>query len=324
MKAQFLRVAAAIVVLSLAGVACGFGGLFQNAPGLPGTSAGGPTQVTGAFTYTNDIITAYYVENAVALVDMYGFVKRDKEWTIPVTSQTLGFLQIDPKTKTGSYSLELPAQPLGQMVDVANDGQTSKGVQIFAVSWWPNLTGGPFSEGDDPTQGWPTYLASVVTDSNNKDEVVSGNLVVWAPDGNKKSPTGCSADKKLFTADDPVGPIPAGHSILNLDTQPFTISRPAKPALTLFEPKEAAIKDFSKEPYTKAFDDMFNIVRTNYAFNGIQGKQPDWDKLYAAIQPRVAAAESSHDANAFHQCKVGFGAVSSCYLLTLIGCGSSR
>ncbi len=299
MRSGFFRGAAALAVLSIALVACGLGNL-GSAPSLPSLSGGEPTEITGTFSYTNDIITTYYVEQAVALVDMYGFVKRDKEWTMPVDSQTLGFLQIDPKAKTGSYRVELPARPLGQMVDVDNNGKTDKGVQVFAVSYWPNLTGGPYSEGDDPSKGWPTYLASVVTDSDNQDEVVSGNLVVWAPDGNQKFPTGFGADKKLFTADDPVGPIPAGYSIVNLDNEPFKVTQTPKPALALYEPKSAAIKDFSNESYTQAFDDMFKLVRSNYAFDGIQGKEPNWDALYAELQPRVADAQSKHDPNAFY------------------------
>jgi C-terminal processing protease CtpA/Prc len=231
---------------------------------------------------------------------MYGFVKRDQTWVIPVSSQTLGFLSIDSKSKTGKYTLQLPALPTGKMVNVSNDGKQDQGVQVFAVSYWPNLTGGPYSEGDDPSQGWPNYLASVITDSDNNDEVVGGNLVVWAPDANQKFPTGFGADKKLFTADDPVGPIPAGYSIINLDKEPFTVTQTAVPNLTLFEPKSAAVKDFSKESYTKAFDDTFNLVKQDYAFNGIQGKQPNWDQLYSQIQPRVADAESKHDANAFY------------------------
>ncbi len=298
MRSQLFKVAAALAAISLALVACGFANNLGGAPSLPGLSSGSPTEITGTFSYTNDIITTYYVENEVALVDMYGFVKRDREWTIPVDSQTLGFLQIDTQNKTGKYSLELPAQPLGQIVDVGHDN--NKGVQIFAVTYWPNLTGGPYSEGDDPSKGWPTYLASIVTDSENQDEVVSGNLVVWAPDANQKFPTGFGADQKLFTADDPVGSIPAGYSIVNLDKEPFGVSQPSKPSLTLYEPKEAAIKDFSNESYTKAFDDMFNIVKSNYAFAGIQGKEPNWDKLYAQIRPRVADAESKHDPNAFY------------------------
>ena len=113
MRSQFYRVAAALTVLSLALVACGLFSRLGSSPSLPSLNSGAPTEITGQFGYTNDIITTYYVENAVALVDMYGFVKRDKEWTIPVDSQTLGFLQLDPKAKTGTYKLELPALPTG-------------------------------------------------------------------------------------------------------------------------------------------------------------------------------------------------------------------
>ena len=196
MRSRTLSILAAFAALSLALTACGFGN-------IPSLSGGQPTQITGTFAYTNDIITTYYVENAVALVDMYGFVKRDKEWVIPVNSQTLGFLQIDPKTKTGKYSLELPAAPMAQMVDVDNNGKKDKGVQVFAVCYWPNLTGGPYSEGDDPTRGWPNYLASVKVDSANKDEVTGGKLVVWAPDANEKFPTGFGADgRESYRASD--------------------------------------------------------------------------------------------------------------------------
>lgn len=38
-----------------------------------------PHLITGAYQVTNDfVLTRYYVENAVALVDMHGFVTRDK------------------------------------------------------------------------------------------------------------------------------------------------------------------------------------------------------------------------------------------------------
>jgi len=91
-------------------------------------------------------------------VDMYGFVKRDKEWEIPVASQTLGYLVIDPKTKTGKYTLELPAKPTGQMVDVDNNGKKDNGVQC-SQSPLAELDRWAYSEGDDPSKGWPTYLA---------------------------------------------------------------------------------------------------------------------------------------------------------------------
>jgi C-terminal processing protease CtpA/Prc len=313
MKTRLVQLLAGFVLLALAQAACSS----INLPQIPASStqppsagAGGqPYEITGSFTYTNTIITTYYVEDAVALVDMYGFVKRDQTWKIPVSSQTLGFLSIDTANKKGNYTLQLPAKPTGQMVNVSNDGKRDAGLQVFAVSYWPNLAGGPYSEGDDPSQGWPNYLASVITDSNNKDEVIGGNLVVWAPDANQSFPTGFGPDHKLFTSDDPVGPIPAGYSIVNLDHETFTVSQVSMPSLSLYEPKDAAIKDFSKESYTKAFDDMFNIVKLDYAFNGISGKQPNWDQVYSQIQPRVAAAEKNQDANAFYLALRDFTAV---------------
>src|SRR5690349_13891286 len=79
------------------------------------------TELTGSFTYTNDIITTYYVEHAAALVDMYGFVHRDKEWLVPVDSQILGFMKLDEKSKSGEYHIQLPELPRAQFVDVNHD-----------------------------------------------------------------------------------------------------------------------------------------------------------------------------------------------------------
>lgn len=260
-----------------------------------------PVELKGTFQYTNDIIITYYVEHAVALTDMYGFVKRDPQWTIPVASQTLGFLKIDPQSKSGTFDLDLPARPSGQVVNVNPQSKTEQGVQIFALAYSPNLTGGPFAEGDDIERGWPSYLASVKTDSENNDEVTGGKLVIWAPDDQQSFPSSFGADGLLFTADDPAMTVPQGYSVIDLDQKPFTIIRSAQVELTLYEPQDAALKDFSALTYQKAFDQMFEIVRKEYAFNGIKDKQPDWDQLYAELSPRVKEAEQNKDAEAYYR-----------------------
>jgi C-terminal processing protease CtpA/Prc len=263
-------------------------------------SAHEPYQITGSFSYTNDIINTYFVENAVALVDMYGFVTRNQNWVIPVSSQTLGYLSLDKSAKHGTYILQLPERPTGKIVDVAHDGRQGTGVQVFTVAFWPNYTGGPYEEGDDQALGWPGYLDSVKIDSTNNYEVIGGKLVVWAPDDKQLFPTGFGPDKKLFTQDDPVGPIPAGYTIVDLDTTPFTFTQTPQPSLTLYEPVDYALKDFSSLSYTAAFDHMFQFVKTEYAFNGIPGKQPDWAALAAEIRPRVQQAEQNNDPSAFY------------------------
>ncbi|HEU5103932.1 MAG TPA: S41 family peptidase, partial [Roseiflexaceae bacterium] len=257
------------------------------------------TELAGKFAYTNDIITTYYVEHAAALVDMHGFVQRDKEWEVPVDSQILGFMKLDEASKSGEYRIQLPELPRAQYVDVDHDGQRDAGVQVFATSYWPNAVAGPYSEGDDPSFGWPNYLASVIVDTENQDEVVGGKLVVWAPDDKQQFPTEFGADGKLFTEDDPVGAIPAGYSVLDLDQKPFAISQDPQQDLKLYEPNDIAVKDYSKLSYSEAFKQMIDKLRVEYAFNGIAGKGPDWDALDREFTPRVAAAESDRDAEAF-------------------------
>jgi C-terminal processing protease CtpA/Prc len=257
------------------------------------------TEIAGKFTYTNDIITTYYVEHAAALVDLYGFVQRDKEWEVPVDSQVLGFMKLDAEAKNGEYRIQLPQLPRAQFVDVNHDGKQNTGVQVFSTAYWPNAVAGPYSEGDDPSFGWPNYLASTVIDTENEDEVIGGKLVVWAPDDQQQFPTEFGPDGKLFTQDDPVGPVPAGYSVLDLDKKPFAISQDATQDLTLYEPNDVKIKDFTQLSYSEAFKQMTDILRKEYAFNGIEGKGPDWDALDREFTPRVAEAESQRDAVAF-------------------------
>jgi C-terminal processing protease CtpA/Prc len=258
-----------------------------------------PAEITGSFQYTNPfVVETYYVEQAVALNDMHGFVIHDQLWTLPIAGQTLGYLKIDTKTKTGAFQLSLPERPLGTLNKF---GTSSQGVEIFAVAYSPNLAGGPFSEGDDPSKGWPSYLASVKTDTQRQEEVTGGKLVVWAPDANQMFPTGFGPDGLLFTKDDPLAALPTGWSVIDLDQKPFAIDREAVPQLTLYEPTDIALKDYSNDSYSVAFQKLVDFAKTNYAFNDIPGKAPNWDQLYAQLGPQVKTAETNHDATAFYQ-----------------------
>lgn len=258
-----------------------------------------PYQITGSMDYTNAFISMIFEEHAVALVDMYGFVIRDEEWEIPVASQTLGFMSMDEVTMHAEYVLQLPVKPTGQSVDVDNDGKEDLGVQIFAVSYWPNVYAGPYSEGDDRSRGWVTGFGSVTTDPERDDEVNGGILVVWAPDGRQSFPTGYGEDAMLFTDDDPVDSLAAGWNIVNLDESPFAFSKEAEPVIPLTEPMDYAVKDYSGDSYTAAFDKLIEFLRSNYAFNGIEGKEPDYDSLVTELRPRVVEAEASGDAEAY-------------------------
>ena len=260
-----------------------------------------PVKITGEFSYSNDfVVETYVVEQAVALADMTGFIKRDKEYLTTTESQTLGFMQPDFDNNKATYWIQLPIQPEGELNIVDPSGGSDTGVQVFAVSYWPNLAGGPYSEGDDPSYGWPNYLASVKTDTENHDEVTGGKLVIWSPDGKQQFPSGFGDDGLLFTRDDPVMPVQNGWSVIDLDASPFGLSRTSQPDITLYEPTDIAIKDYSAGTYSEAFQKLYDTLKKEYAFNGIEGKEPDWDKLYLDLMPVVQAAESAKDPVAFY------------------------
>jgi C-terminal processing protease CtpA/Prc len=300
MNKTLLRVFSLFVLFALIVSACAPKAQETTTEEPSAENAGEPAQAQGEYSITNDFVFTYYVENAVALIDMHGFVIRDEEWEIPVDSQVLGYMTYDAETLSGTFDLNLPALPEGEFNDVDNNGESNQGVQIFAVGYSPNLYGGPFSVGDDRSRGWPTYLASIQTDTENDDEVLGGKLIVWAPDDEQQFPSGFGEDNLLFTADDPVASLEAGYTIVNLDTDPFTFSKTPIAEMTLYEPVDVAVKDFSEDTYTVAFDKMFEIIRKEYAFNGIEGKQPDWDALYKELKPRVEKAEKDKDPNAFY------------------------
>jgi C-terminal processing protease CtpA/Prc len=260
----------------------------------------GPVLITGEFEYTNEfVVETYYVEHAVALLDMTGFVKRDFEWEMPVEGQVLGYMHLDAENNRATFRLALPAVPEGELNDVDQDTKVDTGLQVFAVGYNPNLTGDVFSDGDDRSLGWPSYLASVKIDTENESEVTGGKLVIWALDDSQQFPSAFGDDGLLFTQDDPIMDIPDGYSIVDLDTKPFTLIRDREINLTLYEPEDIAVKDFSALSYSQAFEKMFAIASKEYAFNGVDGKQPDWDAVYAEIAPRVAEAEKAGDAYSY-------------------------
>ena len=64
-------------------------------PDATDIKAGQPHLITGTFKVTNDfVLTRYYVENAVSLVDMHGFVTRDEEWELPVPADLVAEARI--------------------------------------------------------------------------------------------------------------------------------------------------------------------------------------------------------------------------------------
>jgi C-terminal processing protease CtpA/Prc len=249
-----------------------------------------PVRIYGDIPYTSPFFIDSLGEPYVMLEDQAGFVSRNLDFEFPIDSQIFGPVTIHPD-QTLTYELSLPSVPQGTQVDVDQNGKQDKGVQVFAVSYWSNTWGDPFLEKRDGT-GWSNASTSTIVDPDRNNEIVGGTLVVWAPDDAQQFPTGFGPDKMLFTADDPVAPIPAGYNLVDLNQEPFRNYKEAQADLTLAE-GIAALNDYSHESYSQAFESLFDKVSREYPFTKEKGL--DWQAIYAKYQPDIANARNDED-----------------------------
>ncbi len=261
---------------------------------------GGATIITGELNYTYPFFTAGVAEPIVILEDEGGFVVRDRDFIIPVESQVLGQITSDFYTSPFTYSLTLPLLPKGTLRDVDQDEEENTGVMVFAPAYWTNTWGDPYLEKrDQHGGGWSSAYASTLVsdDRDNYLEIYGGKVVIYAPDDQQGFPSSFGGDGLLFTKDDPIVQVPAGWTVVDLDSDPFIFDRSQEPSIDLLEPESLALDDFSEMSYTQAFDAMLEKMRTEYAFTEYKGL--DWEALGSTFQPRFEAAESSGDAAAY-------------------------
>ena len=261
---------------------------------------GGTRAVYGEMSYTNPYLTDGVAEPLIILEDQAGFVDRDRDFTFSPESQVMGRLTSDFFASPVSYVLQLPFEPQGSLRDVDNDGEEDGGVQIFAVAFWTNIWGPPeLEERDLGGGGWSTAYAS--TDTSNRsqtlNEVIGGQLLVYAPDDEQGFPSGYGEDGLLFTEDDPAVGLPAGYTLVSLDSDPFTFDRSAEPVVNLIEGEASEADDFSEMDYTAAFDAMLDKFRREYAFTEYKGI--DWDAKRAEYRPRFEQAQADADPEAY-------------------------
>ncbi|MCB0114933.1 MAG: fasciclin domain-containing protein [Caldilineaceae bacterium] len=261
---------------------------------------GGPVAITGAVDYTNPFFTYGVAQPVVITEDQAGFVDRNEYFLMPEASQTLGQITSDFYTPPFSYSLALPQEPQGTYRDVDNDGAEEQGVQVYAIAYWTNTFGDAFLEERDLYGGgWSTAYAStrISTAPETDKEIIGGKFVVYAPDDQQGFPSGFGEDGLLFTEDDPIVTLPAGYTIVDMDSDPFVFDRSRYPVIDLIEPEGAALVDLSEMPYDEAFDELVNILSREYAFTEYKGI--DWEALRSEFMPRFKEAQSNGDLTAY-------------------------
>lgn len=263
---------------------------------------GGPVIVRGTMDYSNPLVALGVAQPLIVLEDQAGFIDRNKGFIFPKESQVLGQILGDFFDPPFEWTLSLPIEPQGTLRDVDNNGREDTGVMVFAIAYWTNIFGDPFLEQRDQSGGgWSTAFATTraATDPSGKGEIIGGKLIVWAPDDQQGFPSGFGEDGKLFTADDPIVRLPAGYTIVDLDTDPFTFDRSRYPEMVLIEPESLTLDDFSDLSYTEAFDAMIDLFRRKYAFTELKGI--DWDAKAAEFRPRFEEAEANNDALAYRR-----------------------
>lgn len=306
-----IRISAALTVLLLAVIACSSINFPNITPAatqapvptrVPGSSqqSSGPRIINGEVNYTNRFFTMGVAEPVIILEDQGGFVTRDRKFIIPVESQVIGQITSDFYTSPFTYSLALPEEPNGTLHDVDHDGKEEIGVMIFAIAYWTNTWGDPYLERRDLMGGaWSSAYASTRVSDNPESylEVFGGKYLVYAPDDQQQFPSGFGADNKLFTEDDPIGDLPAGWSVIDMDQTPFQFDRSENPTIDLIEPESTALDDFSNLSYTEAFDEMLEKFTNEYAFT--EFKKIDWAAKGEEFRPRFEEAEKDNDAHAY-------------------------
>ena len=261
---------------------------------------GGVAVVSGEVNYTVGFLESFGAGAVVVLLnDASTVVDRnlDPLYSLPTEYQVIGSVTSDPLESPFTYSLNLPIVPRGEPRDVDNDTKQDLGVHVMTISVFTNLFGDPYWEDRrEYSNGFESTRHT--NEFDLRYEIVGGKIIVWAPDDEQGFPSGFGDDGLLFTDDDPIVILPAGYTVVDLDTETFTFDRSHIAQVDLIE-REQSLQpaDYSDLTYSEAFLALVNQMRQEYAFTEL--KNIDWDALYEEFAPRFEEAEANEDFNAY-------------------------
>ena len=282
-----------VVLLTVLLLVGGVAGSVRPAVAQDTALADGVRHLTGSYSLENPDQISNTSEPFMLLLDMTAFIKRDIELPPPPGSEVISPLLGDI-TNGATFDIPLPIEPLGTLNDVGNAEGDGTGVQVYSVEYTSNSVGDPFI-GPYEGGGWGTAQSSLETRPSDL-EVIGGTVVVWAPDDQQAFPTGFGDDGKLFTKDDPTASIPAGWTVVDLNSTPFDQTRDADTSVKIITGDDG-FSDFSDQGFVESFDSLIEELRPGYAFT--QLKDIDFDALVAKYRPIIQQAEDDNDFTAY-------------------------
>ena len=253
-----------------------------------------PATVIGSAEITFPLFDNYLVEAFVLLENQAGFVNRNFNFVIAREDQIIGPLTYI-ENNTWNYVLHLPSVAPGEYV-LLEKNKDNAGVKIYAIAVQANTIGDTFLNKNE-FHGWSTVWTSARIDSENRDEIIGGKLIVWSPDENQYFSKDFGDDNLLFTEDDPIIKIEAGYTIVNLDTTPFSFTKEITSKMDLYE-GDVSVNDLSDYSYSEAFNQLWIKASKEYPFTTL--KQIDWNKLYDKFEPIIRNAQINNDPTAWY------------------------
>ncbi len=245
----------------------------------------GVTLINGSYKITNPT----YVESGAEVIFFLADVGSEVKHSADVESDPNGIIIADSNGTTagGKYRIELPIHPRGPLFKLDTAAQDKQGVGIYVIAQYDSFNGGDISQHVQLPQnnGSTRY-------DDARQRISGGKLFVWSPDGGEKFPTAFGADGMLFTADDPLGDIQPGWSMIDLDQKTFKIVRSDTVTADYIE-SSGALEDYSKLSYADAWTKLFTRVSTHYPFTEL--KKLNWKTIHDKIQPMIDAASTDDD-----------------------------
>lgn len=249
---------------------------------IPVRAAGaGPQRLSGSFSVGGQFYES--VPLLVGLIDASPYFGDSPVTLPPKERQYLG--RYRGTADDGSYTLELPAVPAAQPFDVTTGKTASAGnLYIFDVRLMSDVASrGYMVENED-------MIASSLMQTIDY-QIAGGTLVVWAADSSQQFPTGLGPDGDLFTADDPREPLPAGWTLVNI--QSFALNREVAPDLDLIATGIAETVNYTRLSCDELIPAFLDRVQSVYPFSDLY--HIDWDALRARLIPASRTVKSQAD-----------------------------